>query len=232
MNERLRRQVTCIGEARQARLANVNIAIIGCGGVGSEVAPQFAKMGANLILVEPKHVSASNAGRQSLYRPGDEGRMKVHVAYERLQRINPDILIQTVPTDLRADNAELILDNAGVVLDCTDSIEARRVIDRTARKLGKPWVYCGVVGWIGQVNVFLPGGTPLERVLPEHRTQGAADPHDVGTMTPAVVMVAAIGVAMALQCLWGEAKERQISFDLSAPGDPLRFMRVGTLPGA
>lgn len=232
MNERIQRQVACIGERRQEILENINVAIIGCGGVGGEVAPQLAKMGANLILVEPKKVSASNAGRQSLFRPGDEGRPKATVAQERLHRINPDILIETKCVALDDSNAELILHLADVVIDCTDSIEARRVIDRTARKLGKPWVYCGVVRWCGNVGVFLPGGTPLERVLPEHRTKGAADPHDVGTATPAVAMVASIGVTMALQCLWGEAQERWISFDLSAPGDPLRFMRVGTLPGA
>lgn len=210
MNERLQRQIACIGESKHYILTNSNIAIVGCGGVGSEVAPQLAKMGANLILIEPKLVSVSNAGRQSLYRSQDVGYPKVEVAADRLNRINPDILIETHNAELTDVNAKMLLASATVIVDCTDKIGARRVIDCAARALGKSWVHTGVVEWSGNVGVFLPGGTPMEHFIRPFQRDGAQDPHEMGTMTPAVGMVASIAVAQVYRCVVGEATEQWI----------------------
>jgi len=75
-------------EATQARLANSRVAVLGLGGIGSNVALQLAYAGVrNFTLLDPDKVEDSNLNRQLSYEPSDIGRLKTEALNDRLSRI-------------------------------------------------------------------------------------------------------------------------------------------------
>jgi molybdopterin/thiamine biosynthesis adenylyltransferase len=212
MNERQHRQIACIGEERQATLANSVVVMVGCGGVGSAAGPILAKMGiGRIFVVDRGHVKPTNLGRQ-IYGDADIGEPKSLIFQKRLERVNPEIKVYSRQYDITTDSyLEMIVDDwkhrPFVILDCTDNIEARRTIERVSLLYRVPWVFSGVVQWSGNVMAFLPhAGKPrLDVLIPPEETKAAHDPHVVGTVTAAVEMVGSIAAAEVCKCLWGEA---------------------------
>ncbi len=77
--------------ARQQRLADAHVLILGLGGIGHQVALSLAAAGVGLlILVDGDVVEASNLHRQILFAATDVGRLKVDAARDGLLRIAPN----------------------------------------------------------------------------------------------------------------------------------------------
>ena len=213
VNERQRRQIACIGQAKQDILAKSVVVMVGCGGVGSAAGPILAKLGiGHLFVIDRGHVKPSSL--RQMYTEGDIGKSKSYIAAGRLQRVNPEIDIEGLHYDVNVDTEFLrLLINSHrhqplVILDCTDNIETRRTIETVALSHSVPWVMSGVIQWAGNVIAFLPesDNPRLDAVIPHSQMVGHDDPHEVGTVTAAVEMVGSIAAAEVCKCLWGEAK--------------------------
>src|SRR5438067_3287595 len=90
-----------VGEAGQEKLKARSVLVVGAGGLGSPVGLYLAAAGVGRIgLVDFDDVDASNLHRQVLYGTSDVGRPKVEAAKERLQDVNPDIVIETQDASL------------------------------------------------------------------------------------------------------------------------------------
>ena len=114
------------GPAAQERLANGRVLIVGAGGLGSPAASYLAAAGVGTIsLVDTDVVDVTNLHRQLLYTTPDVGRRKVDVARERLQAINPQVVVHTHDTRLSAVNAAGLVAGHDVVIDATDNFPAR-----------------------------------------------------------------------------------------------------------
>lgn len=115
--------------------------VIGVGGVGSWVAEGLGRSGIGQItLVDMDIIAESNINRQLPALSSTLGESKVAVMAQRLQEINPNVVVNVIDDFLTTDNVATILPSramadeckqAGkkiVVLDCTDDMNAKVAI--------------------------------------------------------------------------------------------------------
>ena len=197
-----------IGEEGQRRLLAARVTVMGCGATGTVVANHLARAGiGHLRIVDRDFVELNNLQRQLLFDEEDvlSGTPKAIAAQERLRRVNSDIEITGVVSDISAANVEALIADADVVMDATDNFETRYVLNDACVKLGKPWVYCGAVSSYGMTLLIRPGVTPCMRCLfPDLPPAGAAATCDTaGVLGPAVGVVASIAATEAMKFLLG-----------------------------
>lgn len=142
-----------IGKEGQKKLNRSTVAVIGVGALGTNSANLLARAGVNLILIDRDVVELDNLQRQSLYNENDFGKEKAIAAEEHLTKINSEIKIKAYVADLNHKNIN-ILDKTDLILDCTDNLETRFLINEYCLKNKKPWVYAGILGTGGMILSF------------------------------------------------------------------------------
>lgn len=158
-----------IGEAGQERIKQSRVVVIGAGGLGSPASLYLAAAGVGRLgIVDDDTVSESNLQRQILYDTSRLGRPKVEVAKEKLALLNPYCEIVPHPMRLTPENALGILSAYDLVVDATDNLSSRYLIDDTCHALGKPFVYGSIREFEGQVSVFNYRSGPRYRDLFEY----------------------------------------------------------------
>ncbi|MFZ5468379.1 MAG: HesA/MoeB/ThiF family protein [Myxococcota bacterium] len=168
--------------------------VIGAGGLGCAAALALAKVGAELTLVDPDRVDATNLHRQLLHRVSDVGRLKVESAADRLREAFPSLVLHTQAAAVGAANAERLFSSHDVVIDGTDGVATKFLLSDAAVLTGVPLVYGGVVQWRGQAMRIAPGG-PCLRCLFE----APPPPDAVPTCAQAGVLGSMAGVVGGLQ---------------------------------
>lgn len=142
-----------IGKKGQEKLSRSLIAVIGLGAVGSNSAALLARAGASLLLIDRDIVELENLQRQNLYSENNIGKEKAIVARNILKSVNSEIKINANVADLNFKSINM-LDKADLILDCTDNLETRFLINEYCLKNKKPWIYAGVIGTDGAVLSF------------------------------------------------------------------------------
>ncbi len=186
-----------IGTVGQARLARARVLVIGAGALGTPALYYLAAAGVGTLgIADDDTLELSNLHRQILYRTADIGRPKVEAAAERLTDFNPDIRIETHPLHVDADNAVALIGDYDLVLDATDRLETKFLINDACAKAGRPLVHAAVLGFEARVAVFQATTGPCLRCLfPTPPTTPAL------TCSEAGVLGAVTGMAGSLQAL-------------------------------
>jgi adenylyltransferase/sulfurtransferase len=132
---------------------------------------------------------------------------KAVAAAQKLHRINSQVQIEPVVTDVNPDNVEELLGDADVVLDGTDNFETRLLVNDVCCKLDIPWVYGGVIGTYGMSMAIRPHHTPCFRCfLGELPAPGSTPTCDtVGVLGTAAAVIAALEVTESLKLLIGQS---------------------------
>jgi molybdopterin/thiamine biosynthesis adenylyltransferase len=198
-----------IGEAGQRALLAARVTIIGLGATGSVLANHLARAGVgHLRLVDRDFIELNNLQRQLLYDEDDIAAMlpKAVAAGRKLRRINSEIEIEDIVADVTSANIVGFLADADVVLDGTDNFVTRYLINDVCVKLGKPWVYCGVLASYGMTMTIRPGITPCLRcVLGEMPAPGTVPTCDVaGVVGPIVTLMGSIAATEAIKLIVGQ----------------------------
>jgi sulfur-carrier protein adenylyltransferase/sulfurtransferase len=155
-----------VGLGGQLRLKRARVAVIGLGGLGSPISLYLAAAGVGTIgLVDDDVVEHSNLQRQVLYGVEDVGRSKTAVAAARLRHANEHVRLEEHPLRLNAGNALSVLEPYDVVVDGTDSIAARYLLNDACVLLRKPFVYGSIHRFEGQVAVLAGPAGPCYRCL-------------------------------------------------------------------
>jgi molybdopterin-synthase adenylyltransferase len=214
LSPRYARQVAFprIGEAGQRRLLASSAAIVGAGALGAAIAEQLARSGVGrLKIVDRDVLEESNLGRQALYTAEDASRRlpKAIALAGHLRAINPEIAIEPVAAELAARNVEALLGGADLVLDGTDNLETRYVLNDFAVRGGKPWIYGGCVGSRGITAVIVPGRTACLRcIYPDPPPPGTLETCETaGILAPAASLVASLEAVEGLKLLAGRPEE-------------------------
>ena len=154
-----------IGKKGQAELVKSSVAIVGLGALGSVSAQLLARAGiGRLVLVDRDIVELSNLQRQPLFDENDVGKPKALTAKEKLGKINSDAEIQFFVDDLNSESIEKILNKEiNLVLDGTDNLETRFLINDFSVKNKIPFVYSSAVGSKGYVFNVIPDKTACLR---------------------------------------------------------------------
>ena len=144
-----------VGHEGQEKLASARVLVIGAGGLGSPVLLYLAAAGIGTIgIVDDDVVDISNLQRQIIHRTEDVGSKKVDSARARLLALDPNIEVEVYPNRLNPENALSVLKGWDVVVDGTDNIPTRYLIDDACHLLSIPLVYGSIHRFEGQVSVF------------------------------------------------------------------------------
>ena len=173
--ERYRRHLVLaeVGAEGQERLKAARVLIVGAGGLGSPSALYLAASGIGTLgIVDLDTVDVTNLQRQVLYATADIGRPKTQAAGERLQALNPDLRVIEHAVELGADNVMDIFRGYDLVLDGTDRIGTRYLVNDACVLLSKPLVSAAIHRFEGQAMTYVPGKGPCYRCLfPEPSTE-------------------------------------------------------------
>lgn len=161
-----------IGIAGQEKLKNSSVIVIGAGGLGCPVLQYLTAAGAGTIgIVEFDTVDESNLQRQVLYGASDIGKLKSILTKKRLEKLNPNSTFNIFNLRLDASNALKILKDYDVIVDATDNLETRYIINDSCVILNKPMVHGSIYKYEGIVAVFNYSGGPTYRCYNPYKTK-------------------------------------------------------------
>jgi molybdopterin/thiamine biosynthesis adenylyltransferase len=197
-----------IGKEGQDKLASSKVVIIGCGALGAVAAETLARAGVGrLILVDRDFVEESNLQRQIIFEERDalDRLPKAVAAAARLARVNSDVRVEPIVTDVNFENVEEIITGASVVIDGTDNFETRFLINDACLKTKTPWIYGAAVGSYGLTMTIVPPSSPCLRCVLEAMPDPGSGPtcDTAGVIMPIVTMIASIQAAEAMKLLTG-----------------------------
>ncbi len=157
-----------IGARGQKGLEDSQVAILGCGALGTVVADILARAGVGRMrLIDRDVVEWTNLQRQSLYTEDDArlGKAKAEAARDSLLRINSRVQCEPLVVDLTVDNIDQALDGVDLVIDAADNFSIRFLLNDYSLEKKLAWVHGGCVGTSGQVAFFTGQGHPCFRCL-------------------------------------------------------------------
>ncbi len=203
--DRYSRQVLLpeIGKKGQKKLGSSRAVVIGCGALGTNALSFLVRAGVGqVVVVDRDVVDLSNLQRQALFAEADIGRPKAKVAEERLRGINSDVEVRGIVSDVNHTNIESLVKGATVVLDATDNMDTRFLVNDACVKHGIPWIYAGAVGVTGMVMPVVKGGPCLRCVFPNLPQPGQLPTCDtVGIVNTLPAVVAAFEVTEAFKIM-------------------------------
>lgn len=139
----------------QKELLKAKILVVGCGGLATTVLQYIAACGVGTLgIIEYDLVELSNLHRQTIYTTYQLGLKKILCAKKFIKKLNPNIQIHTYNTKITEKNSKKILTDYNVIIDCTDNIETKELLNKWAVKLNKPLIYGTASGLVGQVSTF------------------------------------------------------------------------------
>lgn len=177
LSERYSRQIILqgIGSEGQEKLRKGRVLVVGAGGLGSPALLYLAAAGVGTIgVIDDDFVSSHNLNRQILYCPNDINRIKVESAREKIVQFNPETNVLTFNKRLDYETARDIFRQFDIILDCTDNMETRMIINEVSRESGIPFVFGGAIKYYGQMMTIMPDRGPCLRCLI------SGDPSDCG----------------------------------------------------
>ena len=155
-------------------------------------------MGAgHLRIADSDIVSLSNLHRQMLFteRDAEEGTPKVMAAATRLATLNSDVALRTLAERITRDNIAAFAEKADLILDASDNIATRFLINDYCVRNSLPWIYTGVAGTSGLILPILPREGPCLRCLYPDPPQES----DAANCTADGILPTTVALAVSLQ---------------------------------
>ena len=210
-----------IRRAGQEKIRAASVFVVGAGGLGGPVLYYLAAAGVGRItFIDDDTVDLSNLQRQILYDSEDLDAPKAYAAARRLRLLNPGTDIQALRERLDADNALELLAQADLVIETSDSLSVKFMVNDACVLLGKPVLIGGILRFEGQLMGVAPGKSSCYRCL----FQEVPPAHAVPSCSEAGVLGALAGLVGSLQAL--EALKI-----LTGAGEPLfgRLVKINGL---
>ena len=163
---RYRKQIMIpeIGIGGQEKLKKARVLVIGAGGLGCPVLQYLTVAGICKIgIAEFDMVDETNLQRQVLYGSGDVGKLKSITAKSALEHINSLIEFEIFNLRIDTSNSIDIFKNFDIIVDATDNLDARYIINDSCVILDKPMVHGSIYQYEGLISVFNYKGGPTYR---------------------------------------------------------------------
>jgi adenylyltransferase/sulfurtransferase len=195
-----------IGVEGQERLLNSRVLLIGVGGLGSPIAIYLCSSGVGTItLVDDDEVDLSNLQRQIIHTTESIGKKKVLSAKEQLHKLNPDVevIAQSVKLDEAFLSNEIL--KSHVVIDATDNIETRLIINKVCHAKKIPLISGAVIKTEGQVCIFPnnDNNDPCYNCLYGHVTESEQNCAETGVLGPVAGIIACVQATETIKLLAG-----------------------------
>ncbi len=174
------------GEQGQEKLKKARVFIAGAGGLGSPISIYLAIAGVGTIrLADHDTVELSNLNRQILHGNGDIGERKVDSAVQKLKTLNKDVTVEAVAEMITEENVSRLVDDCDLIVDATDNLPTRYVLNRAAIEKNIPFFHGAVYGFEGRAMTVIPGRTACLWCIYQGRVTEGKLP--VIGVTPAVI---------------------------------------------
>ena len=155
-----------VGAKGQKKLLNAKVLIIGAGGLGAPAAMYLAAAGVGTIgIADADEVDLSNLQRQIIHATEDVGKAKVQSAKETMNRMNPDVTVNTYRTFVTSENILDLIADYDFVIDGTDNFPAKFLINDACVMAKKPFSHAGIIRFQGQLMTYVPGEGPCYRCI-------------------------------------------------------------------
>jgi molybdopterin/thiamine biosynthesis adenylyltransferase len=204
------------GVEGQERLKQASVLVSRCGGVGSVVAYELAAAGiGRLILAHGGKLKPSDLNRQILMTHDWIGKPRIESATRRLKELNPRLEVVSSASNVTEQNAEELVSQADVVVDCAPIFEERFLMNRQAVLQGKPIIECAMYEMEAQITTILPGQTPcLQCLYPELPPGWKREFPVLGAVSGTVGCLAAVETIKLIANLGEPLLNRHLSIDL------------------
>jgi len=213
-NQLFKRQITLseIGEEGQKKLQNTSVLVVGCGGLGSPIAVYLASSGLGKIhLVDFDTVDETNLHRQVFYALNDVGKPKAEVLSNFIKKRAPFTEVSFTNKPITKDNVFELISGVDIVVDGTDSLPTKYLLNDACVIKSKPLVYGSLYkfdGYVATFNVLQKEGnysTNLRDAFPEIATD-IPNCSTTGTLNAIVGMIATAQVNEVLKLITGIGK--------------------------
>jgi molybdopterin/thiamine biosynthesis adenylyltransferase len=189
----------------QKRMGASQVAIVGCGALGSVQAEILTRAGVGLVrIIDRDVVELSNLQRQFLFSEADarEGTPKAVAAARRLAEINSEVTVEPMVADLSPSNAVELLENIDLILDATDNFETRYLINDFSIRENIPWIYGAAVASYGLKLAIIPNVTACLKCIYPEPPQGAQPTCETaGVLSTVTATIAALQTADAMRII-------------------------------
>ena len=207
-----------VGKNGQALLKKSSIAIIGVGALGTTVANLLARAGVGTIaLVDRDVIELHNLQRQTIFTEEDCNKPKAVQAKVWLQKVNSEITIEAFPEEINYETI-ILLKKYDLILDCTDNMETRFLINDFCIKENKPWIYCSAVATKGRMFVVDPRSSkfPCFRCIFTLPKPGALETCDTaGVLNTITAAMAAMQTTEAIKILTKQQPTKElVAYDI------------------
>ena len=209
-----KRQITLseIGEAGQQKLQEAKVLVVGCGGLGSPIAVYLGASGiGKLHLIDFDRVDISNLHRQVFYSLKDIGKFKSECLSNFIQQRAPFTEVSFSSEAITKENAIELISEYDVIIDGTDSLPTKYLLNDVCVILEKPLVYGSLYkfdGYVSAFNLKQEDGSfsaNLRDAFPDMNTT-TANCEEAGTLNAIVGMIATAQVNEVLKIITGIGK--------------------------
>ena len=213
-NQLFKRQITLseIGDFGQQKLQKAKVLVVGCGGLGSPIAVYLASSGVGKIhLVDFDTVDITNLHRQVFYSLDDVGKSKANVLSEFISKRAPFTQVSFTNKPLTKENVLELIENIDIVVDGTDSLPTKYLLNDACVLKNKPLVYGSLYkfdGYISTFNVLQNDGSysaNLRDAFPEMATD-IPNCEEAGTLNSIVGLIATQQINEVLKLITGIGK--------------------------
>lgn len=194
-----------IGIEGQERLGRARVLIVGVGGLGSPAALYLAAAGVGTLgVLDCDRVELSNLQRQVLFDSASVGSEKALAAQARLRALNPAIQVTAHALELNAANARELIGAYDIIVDGTDRLATRYLINDACVLLGKPLVSAAIYRFEGQAFTYVPARGPCYRcVFPQPAAETAPSCAEAGVLGVLPGVLGAIQATEVLKLITG-----------------------------
>ena len=209
-----KRQITLseIGEVGQQKLQEAKVLIVGCGGLGSPIAVYLASSGiGKLHLVDFDKVDVTNLHRQVFYSLEDVGNYKSESLARFIQQRAPFTQVSFSTEALTKEHAIELISEYDIIVDGTDSLPTKYLLNDACILQGKPLVYGSLYkfdGYVSTFNLLQKDGSysaNLRDAFPEMNTD-VPNCEEAGTLNAIVGLIATAQVNEVLKIATGIGK--------------------------
>ena len=187
------------------------IAIVGVGALGSVVLELLVRAGIkHFKIADPDLVEESNLQRQVIYTSKQVNMPKVYAARDYAMEVNPEVNIECLKDRINAKNIQFL--DSEIIIDCTDNLNTRFLINDYAIKNKIPWIFGSAIRQEGMV--FLTNDKPCFQCIFKNSGLDESCERE-GILNSISTLIASLQVHYVYELLRGdEIKKELIKVDL------------------
>lgn len=196
-----------IGTPGQIALRNAKVLILGVGGLGNPASLYLAAAGVGtLYIADGDCIEVSNLPRQILFSEDNIDENKADVAAEKLQQQFPDVTIEAIDEMFDEELCDYYLPQVDLVLDCSDNIQTRYLINQACVQHKVPLIVGAATGFDGQQLTIDPRDETsacYHCLFPASEKAPSNNCQTIGIIGPVLAMIAGMQSLQAIKLLTG-----------------------------